>query len=200
MGRFRITPRASGEEKRLNCHTDTKKADVQARAVPEPPLQRVDSSRFPSSTAYHPSFYVCLRVLSLRFFRSVRLRCKAMFAWGRFANRPCIGTSSSERTRSHNNSILYEQLFEQRTSAFLRFVCLFTYKPTVFPTAQTMCPSVSPLWLPNHRASTADRTYPSSTLLLGIVSPAALGGIGLECGVGGHPRDIKPSILCHFLI
>ncbi len=61
---------------------------------------------------------------------------------GRFANRPCIGTSSSERTRSHNNSILYEQLFEQRTSAFLRFVCLFTYKPKVFPTAQTMCPSV----------------------------------------------------------
>ena len=64
MGRFRITPRASGEEKRLRCHTDTKKADVQARAVPEPPLQRVqaravpepplqrvDSSRFPFSTA-----------------------------------------------------------------------------------------------------------------------------------------------------
>ncbi len=63
---------------------------------------------------------------------------------GRFANRPCIGTSSSERTGSHNNRSLYEQLFEQRTSAFLRFVCLFTYKRAVFPTAQTMCLSVSP--------------------------------------------------------
>ena len=51
MGRFRITRRASGEEKRLNCHTDTKKAYIQARAVREPPLQRVDSSRFPFSTA-----------------------------------------------------------------------------------------------------------------------------------------------------
>ncbi len=51
MGRFRITPRASGEEKRLKCHTDTKKARVQARAVREPPLQRVDPSRFPFSTA-----------------------------------------------------------------------------------------------------------------------------------------------------
>ncbi|MCK6512690.1 anion permease, partial [Myxococcota bacterium] len=37
---------------------------------------------------------------------------------------------------------LYEQLFEQGTSAFLRFVCLFTYKRVVFPTAQTKCPSV----------------------------------------------------------
>ncbi len=63
---------------------------------------------------------------------------------GRFANRPCIGTSSSERTGSHNNRSLYEQLFEQATSAFLRFVCLFTYKRAVGKTAQTMCPSVSP--------------------------------------------------------
>ncbi len=30
---------------------DTKKANVRARAVREPPLQRVDSSRFPFSTA-----------------------------------------------------------------------------------------------------------------------------------------------------
>ncbi len=67
---------------------------------------------------------------------------------GRFANRPCIGTSSSERTRSHNNRSLHEQLFEQATSAFLCFVCLFTYKRAVFPTAQTTCPSVRPPWLP----------------------------------------------------
>ena len=54
MGIGRITPRASGEEKRLKGHTDTKKAVVQARAVREPPLQRVDSSRFPFSTAPYP--------------------------------------------------------------------------------------------------------------------------------------------------
>ncbi len=61
MGRFRITPRASGEEKRLNCHTYTKKAYIQARAVREPPLPRLDSSRFPFSTASYQ-----IRVLPAR--------------------------------------------------------------------------------------------------------------------------------------
>ncbi len=48
MGRFGITPQASDEEKRLNCHTDTKKAAVAcaggSRTAPTRALPRVDSS------------------------------------------------------------------------------------------------------------------------------------------------------------
>ncbi len=59
---------------------------------------RPDLSSHPTRRSYPPSFYAYLRVLCLRFFRSIRLRGKALFALGRFANRPCIGTSSRERT------------------------------------------------------------------------------------------------------